>query len=1211
MDALNKFLSQYGGIIIYIPTIIFLVVILINVLKGLLRGFRKNLILTCLSLGSCIIAYLIFILVLRKPFFEKWVLNLYENFIGETLNKTLNVSESYTRIKEIVSAAIEAKINDEGARLVYGNFSPYVEALSECVLGIIYMIFTLILWFLIYLIIGRLIIYTFFLSERKYKNKIEAENEAAKQEALAREAAMASEQKDKAEESLEENATQTEDNQPATEENAVPEVTYIVKEYKKRRLLGGVVGAIKGMVLAFLVISVFGSIYYVSTGLKTDVYESGETVTVSYNGENYDLTEIYKFIYDYNEAPLNKAMNGMKIGGVPAYASVGNLFCKGTLKVSEDGIHTKIYPMNELANVMEIMHSGVQVLNKYNIVLSKDVLTELGELIDNNPEFVDDLYDVITSFGKTPLHRALGRTVTNHFAEMVVESGHSSKYFEAVFLGENAINVSDILTKNDIRQFINIASKAITVYNDYDSSKDIKDVIINKCNDVKTLTDELLKLSLFEDDNKSKLNACVSDLLELVFDNYNKLKDISLENINWFGNNGTGEIAKFIRSISNFLNSNILIYEGSTITFNFQRINALFEHEEDELSIMDELKESSALRRFLSSVLNDTNIGDSKLYIPSSCYDADGYIKANEYEAMFTSLQSIVLDIDFSAVENVEFSDIANTIVPEIVDNLKTNENLADYLTSSNVLTAMASKYIYDEFCETLGYNVPDYLNINDTNVENTIGNWLGQNGELYKLLKAINVIGEVEDISVENVLKLNDNQVDTICESGIVWYAVSDAIIESNETSDYFKIPTAAYESENLIKQAEIKAAIKAIIELEKNIENPNLDSLDSNMILANDINMDKILDSLIIWYSISTAMNETEGITIPKVSFVDNAATELYVKKDEIKNTITSLKLIGETDIENIVIDSSVLFTLSDDNIDVLLDSYVVWYETSKIFISNISSIPSSVEEVLLEQQFVSKSEIKAAKDALDLLNNSSIEGYHVNEDGVLSLSPNNHDTLLESYIVWNEISLKIKAASNVIVDIDAIDTIGSDDYIQKSEIKGLLSLLNGTGATSFDDVPTNPTSLVENGLTSIVANTIILRATVAKYVFYDNDKPIIENNGYTITTNYADNKSIITYTSEEVTSLIEGLAALGVTSIESGLSITSADFTNISSEKRSEILESYTLWVYVSDCLVSYADPTKLESHSIVRKSLLGYSTVSNYAVLKKDYLINYGS
>ena len=150
-----------------------------------------------------------------------------------------------------------------------------------------------------------------------------------------------------------------------------------------------------------------------------------------------------------------------------------------------------------------------------------------------------------------------------------------------------------------------------------------------------------------------------------------------------------------------------------------------------------------------------------------------------------------------------------------------------------------------------------------------------------------------------------------------------------------------------------------------------------------------------------------------------------------------------------------------------------------------------------------------------------------------------------------------------------------------------------------------------MVENGLTSIVANTIILRATVAKYVFYDNDKPIIENNGYTITTNYADNKSIITYTSEEVTSLIEGLAALGVTSIESGLSITSADFTNISSEKRSEILESYTLWVYVSDCLVSYADPTKLESHSIVRKSLLGYSTVSNYAVLKKDYLINYGS
>lgn len=1202
MDALNEILSHYGNLIVYIPTIIFLIILLINILKGFLRGFRKNLILTCLSFGALIISYLIFILVLRKPFFEKWVLNIYESFKGESLNKTLNVSESYTKIKEIISAALESNITNDEARAVYGNFTPYVEALAECILGIVYMIFTLIFWFLIYIIIGRLIIYTFFLSERKYKNRIKAKNEAAKQEAEAKEAEMAAEMKAK-------NAESAEGENKETTEVKPKEVIYTVKEYKKRRLLGGLVGAIKGIIFGFLVVSIFGSIYYVSTGMKTDVYESGETITVSYNGDNYDLTEIYKFIYDYNEVPFNKAMNGMRIGGVPAYASVGNLFCKGTLKVTDDGINTKIYPMKELANVMEIMHNGVQVLDKYNVVISKDILTDLGVLIENNPEFVDDLYDVITSFGKTPLHRALGRTVTNHFAEMVVESGNSNKYFETVFLGENAINVDDILSKDDIRQFITIAGKSINVYDDYNESKDIKDVIINKCNDVKALTDEILKLSLFKDDNKSKLNACVSDLLELVFDNYNKLKDISLENINWFGNNGTGEISKFIRSISNFLNSSILIYEGTTISFNFQRINALFEHEEGELSIMDDLKESSALRRFLSSVLNDTNIGESKLYIPNSCYDEDGYIKANEYEAMFTSLQSIVLDIDFSAVENVEFSDIANTIVPEIVDNLKTNENLADYLTSSNVLTAMAAKYIYDEFCEKLGYNVPDYLNINNTNVENNIGNWLGQNGELYKLLKAINVIGEVEEITVENVLKLNDNQVDTICESGIVWYAVSDVIIESNETSDYFKIPTSAYESENLITQAEIKASIKAIIELEKNLDNPNLELLDPNMILASDINIDKILESSIIWYSISTAMKETEGITVPNVSFVDNDVTELYVKKDEIKNTITSLKLIGEADIENIIIDSSVLFTLSDENIDALLASYVVWYETSKIFISSISSIPSSVEEIILEQQFVSKLEIKASKNALGLLNNSSIEGYHVTEEGILSLSSDGYDTLLASYIVWNEISSKIKASSNVVVDIDAIVTVGTNDYIQKSEIKGLLSLLNGTDATSFNDIPTNPTSLVENELTSVVANTIILRATVAKYVFYDNDKPIIENNGYTITTNYVDNKSIITYTSNEVTSLIEGLAALGVTSIESGLSITPADFTNISPEKRSEVLESYTLWVYVSDSLITYADSTELESYSIIRKSVLGYSIITNYAVLNKNYLINY--
>ena len=96
MNTVNNFLENYGSIITWVPTIIFGLCVLIQLLFGLLRGLRKNSILMSLSIIALVIAYVLYACVLTRSFFEEFVLGLYKGISGKSLQETLNVSEEGT-----------------------------------------------------------------------------------------------------------------------------------------------------------------------------------------------------------------------------------------------------------------------------------------------------------------------------------------------------------------------------------------------------------------------------------------------------------------------------------------------------------------------------------------------------------------------------------------------------------------------------------------------------------------------------------------------------------------------------------------------------------------------------------------------------------------------------------------------------------------------------------------------------------------------------------------------------------------------------------------------------------------------------------------------------------------------------------------------------------------------------------------------------------
>lgn len=1310
MNGLSDFLSKYGNLIIYTPTIIFIIVLLFNILNGLRRGLRKSLILLTISAVCFLVSYLLFIFVLKKPFFESFILDTYAKIKGETLNETLDISNEYTRFKTIISAFVDKKVNKDA----YVYFSPYVEALSECILGFVYMIFTFIIWSLIYFFIGYLIVYLIFFREGKYRQKLEG---------------RASE--DSNEQSEEESSIPQEDENQADEKKTSP--------YKRRRLLGSLVGLFKGIIFGMLVISVFGIIFYVSTGLKTDVYEKGDTVTVSVNGKDYDLTDIYKFVYEYDNSGVNKPFNRIKVNGVPVYASVPNMFCNAKLKVSEDGINTKIYPMNELAALMAKMHEGVQIIDKYEISFDKDTIVEDLNALAHNQEFIDDVYDYVNSFVSTRLHRALGKTVTKHFAD-IITSTVNNKYVDIVFKGEHAINIDDIGSRDDLKQFVNIASKCVVLYKDYKDVKDVKDVIINQCDHVNDLTDEILKLSIFSADDKSNLNGCISDLMEEALNKNDTLKDISFANISWFGNSGQGEVAKFIKSLTRFLNSNLLVYEDQKIKFNVKNIADMFTAAVGKTSIMDDLKDSTAIRRVISKVIIDTNIDGKSLYIPNSCLDSDGTILVDEYENLFESLTDLITAMDFSDLPIVELKDIVSTVVPEIVDDIQSNKQLAEYVTQSNVLTSIASKYLYDKVSET--YVVPEDLVLDDAHIDTNIYNWMGTTGELYKLLRAVTIVGNVDDLSANVVFKLTDEDiydlassriinsvitkeiqdvtldnieliilpeaydgaylavseitgmmhtlkaiskydtltdeekaafdisdisinaseiisdnnirnslfnsiiieatvsnkiatmtteglviptdlqvtatdksnlynwignngelkafvdgindlgiasqitettsnidVNTVLESAniegalaskVIWYTLSANINDKISTNADIQIPSIAYEENTLIKKSEIISLFDSIVELEKGMENKDIANIDSNMVLTGNVDMSVVLASNIVWYSVSKAFINTTAVTVPYASYQDYAATEKYLLKSEIINTIDILKILNQSDIDNISIDSETVLAFTDENLNKLLASFVAWYKLSDEIITNTINMPTNVIYNDKHNNYVTKSEIIALVHAFKVINITDLTSYSVEANTVIDLSADNKNTLLESYIVWYAISDNIvtEATTNADIHIPTAAYETSSTIIKKVEIISLLDAV----AELEKDMVNKDLANVENNL--ILTGDMDLDILLESYiVWYSVSTSFIGTTGVTIPyASYLDYAATEKYLIKaEIENTIAVLKLMNQTDI-SNIVLDSAIILAFSDENLNIVLSSYVSWYELSDEIIT---------------------------------------
>ncbi len=854
------------------------------------------------------------------------------------------------------------------------------------------------------------------------------------------------------------------------------------KQYKRRRLLGGLVGAVRGTVIALFTLGIFGTLFYAATG---GVHEeiSDEKITITIDGKEHDLTDYYKLIDAYANTGIMNLLESGK--GMPLYSSIINMFAEGKLEVSEDSINTKIYPFEEIGVIAGAGHKIIRLVSDYNLdIKSSTLLDDITLIVNSEEDFSDRLVEIIKSMGKTNLQKALGKTINLHMATIVQNQGIDNKYFNQIFLGENAITLGDLASSQDVDTFVSIMKCALNLYFSYNETKDAVKLVVDKSEQICTLVDLLLELSIFKNNPKSvQLNNIISDLLTEAVVSIEQLAGLDLSGISWINAQGSSasasyEIANFMNAFKNFMKCGILEYdeEGKSLTYNLSKIDNLWEKDStSNMSAMDYISQSEALRRVASVSLVNIEISGIKIYVPqSACDEGSNIIKASEYSKLFSCLGELITRMDLPEGK-IELDTMMETLIPNVIDVFK-DSSVIDVVFDSLVLEGIVAKVIYDKLSETEYITTwVSILSLDDENIEQNINNWVGPNGEIRCFLKGATSVLEKEvvwyedgkiqyDLSKLSLITIEDENgkmpIESLCGSLLLRSIIPNALTTLLDGITIY-IPNEAYDSDyagqNVISSQELRAVFKTLGMLLEEIDIDS-DTLSDDIleivleIIKDETKCNKLLGSSILEATIAIQLHDL---------LKDNELTSSAITSDydlsenydnmsnwvgengELKRIINAINVVMSTGLLEIDLsgDTTVTYDLTkiselfdgtnEEPIDKILKSALLHGAISNILkdidLGYEMYIPSSV---LDNNNNIEAAELKRALKSAELLigsldlDSEDLDTKMLDKVKDLINDQNNIDVLLKSiiiegtlvHIIWDNISDNTIIASTI---------------------------------------------------------------------------------------------------------------------------------------------------------------------------------------------------
>lgn len=548
---------SWAGILVYIPTILFILIILFGILSGFRRGLRKSVILFINMLIAFAVTIVLFYLIFRNGFDERFVtyLNQALNPFGLDLQELLGTHQSYNTLsgylQELVANTLpDNYYTDASLVQIIGAIMAIAESLTKLVMLLVLLIIYFLVKFILY------IFYLIFFKEGRRKKKINRQFSEGLRS----------------------------------------------KPYSKRRGLGSLVGLVRGSIIALLLFSFIGSLFYVLSGGSYS--KTKEEVNVTIDDKTYEITEYYDIVNRYGTVGIGKILESVKNSeDVPLYLLAADYITKGSYEIeNEDGTTStnSLYGRRELGPVVGLVKEIALTAIDYNIDLNR--INETEYLIDfmskdnvvEEVAFCDKLDQIIDkySFGDYTLY--LSQCFVKSIADASIQNSNEDDFtgqlLNVILCKDNRIKPSDLVTNENVKSILHLLINVSSNYDElntfmdrFKSTEETQELVFGikkaKTEDkeaeaVKECLDKVQStinsLTFLKDGKSDKL---LSDVVILVFEkmipNYslngiNKVDDIySIYNIKWQSSLST--IFSYLRDIVSYVSDNSIYSENELI----------------------------------------------------------------------------------------------------------------------------------------------------------------------------------------------------------------------------------------------------------------------------------------------------------------------------------------------------------------------------------------------------------------------------------------------------------------------------------------------------------------------------------------------------------------------------------------------------------------------------------------------------------------------
>lgn len=1081
------------SIFVYIPTLLFIFILLVGTLKGFSRGLRKSTILLINSIVAIVLSLIVF-LVIFKGDFDTRIIELANKF-GISFKDLLNTQNSYDSLSKYIREIAWEKmpqdyISSNGLLTIISNLMALVESLVKLVM-------ILVLYFVYYIFKGLFyIIYLIFFKESRYKKKATRKLRSGLRE----------------------------------------------KEYKKKRGYGALLGFGRGLCYGLLVFSFIGSLFHILSGGYYS--EDKQDIVIEVNGTKYDITEYYDIVNRYGTVGIGKILESVKTKDkVPVYLLAADYLTKGDYTVGID--ENSLYGREELAPLVGFVKETAFLALDYGFDTSR--ISDIEYLIwflstenqINNVCFADKLETVVDryDFGSYTLFLAqsLAEAIANSFINSEEQMSFASKLMYHLFKGENRIEAKDVINNENVdiilKLALNVAKnfEEINAFVEGFTSNDVPEEKLlfgvrkqNSANPnnalvfanvIEDVSNAITSLTFLQGEKADQLiSDIVIDVLEFTMPDFsvenikNKEDLCSIYNVKW--NDGLKEIFDIAYDLVMFISQN-----------DIKELPDLL----DKLILSDDAKATEFVNRLIGSDF------------AGAFLNADGFVVLINKQLVSTNI-SLPQDIIYGNYyqngtlvkgEVSRLFDALDEKLPTLYQLYKDEKMnvIGEWVSEERGLLPLLSSMLNEEhenYSKLLHYTISDVLfNLNFEGFEIVIPDESINQSIIFssELVNFVNVLIEakisdlkdapanvkIEEFFIEKVVKLNDASQTSFVNCNILNATLVNFLqtvsIEQNGSSYNIVLPNEVLKPNVSRKMVTKEEFSKLVVALDKAFDGEySLERFnDFDHLLEDDaieaISQSKILHATLVTalVGICTDFENNSGLLLripdnyKNQDFVNNFSNTTWVLDGELARLAKGIKAL-DVSVNNLSVSDAEILKLAiepkaeNSKLSIMLDSNVMVYTLSKE-LSGIDGLMvvdalyedlfNSVAPGVLNSRVIKKSEISdffnsiyliVGREELEAGMNFEEISSIVNIDYIKNkglLNYNSLEPIMASVIIETKISQIIVKEESIVVPAELDFELVTDGNIynwlsmdsqgnpkNKGECKRILDILDEIG-------------------------------------------------------------------------------------------------------------------------------------------------------------------